>query len=346
MSSLSRAVQYDQGNIGNISTDNSYKGTNEKLQKGDVESLATAFDEARRRSYTARRQSGLDALGGASVLHFREVDLLREERERFEAEQRASADAHPLFAVQTTTEPKQPRNPIDPKNGDTVLQLLVPAAVEGGQRVRIELEAGGVISVKIPANFEEGDKFRVRVPVSLKAAAEKKNRLDREQSASKTIQKNDDGKQLNLVLPGQNDSSSDEDGSIKKKKKKKKKKEKKEKKDKKKKEKKDKKEKKSKKAKRAAPEPDSSDDGGDDDFFAMMGGGSGGGGSGGGSGGGGSGGGNSDLLGLFAATSSDTATTSTSTSTSTSAEQQPSVADLQAQLKALQMENKKLQAAK
>jgi len=224
MSSLSRAVQYDQGNIGNISTDNSYKGTNEKLQKGDVESLATAFDEARRRSYTARRQSGLDALGGASVLHFREVDLLREERERFEAEQRASADAHPLFAVQTTTEPKQPRNPIDPKNGDTVLQLLVPAAVEGGQRVRIELEAGGVISVKIPANFEEGDKFRVRVPVSLKAAAEKKNRLDREQSASKTIQKNDDGKQLNLVLPGQNDSSSDEDGSMKKKKKKKKKK--------------------------------------------------------------------------------------------------------------------------
>ena len=333
MSSLSRAVQYDQGNIGNISTDNSYKGTNEKLQKGDVESLATAFDEARRRSYTARRQSGLDALGGASVLHFREVDLLREERERFEAEQRASADAHPLFAVQTTTEPKQPRNPIDPKNGDTVLQLLVPAAVEGGQRVRIELEAGGVISVKIPANFEEGDKFRVRVPVSLKAAAEKKNRLDREQSASKTIQKNEDGKQLNLVLPGQNDSSSDEDGSMKKKKKKKKKKkEKKEKKDKKKKEKKDKKEKKSKKAKRAAPEPDSSDDGGDDDFFAMM--------------GGGSGGGNSDLLGLFAATSSDTATTSTSTSTSTSAEQQPSVADLQAQLKALQMENKKLQAAK
>ena len=153
-------------------------GKQDKLKGNDEEALATAFDEARRRSYTARRQSGLDALGGASVLHFREDDLLREERERFEAEVQSEQDAHPLFKT-TTSSPKKMRDPIDHVTGDTVLQLLVPTGVKGGQRVRIELVAGGVISVKIPASFGPGDKFRVRVPVSLKQAAEQKNSDDR-----------------------------------------------------------------------------------------------------------------------------------------------------------------------
>ena len=196
-------------------------GKQETLKKNDAEALASAFDEARRKSYTARRQSGLDALGGASVLHFREADLLREERERYDTALQAQQNAHPLF--KTTENTKERRDPIDHATGDTVLQLVVPTGVSGGQRVRIELIAGGVISVKIPKGFEVGDKFKVRVPVSLKTAAEKKNKADRQVAVKAPIENTD---QLKVVLPGQQNNMDDSDDDSKKKKKKKKKKEK------------------------------------------------------------------------------------------------------------------------
>ena len=233
MSGLAMPSSQMYGNSNFTNKNTSYKGKQEILKEKDAESLAERFDEARRKSYTTRRQSGLEALGGASVLHFREEDLLRQERERYDAEQLIEQNAHPLF--KTTTTKKERRDPIDHKTGDTVLQLVVPVGVSGGQRVRIELIRGGVISVKIPKGFEVGDKFRVRVPVSLKSAAEKKNKKDIDSGVSAPIKRSDPSEQITMNLPGQND---DADSDNEKKKKKKKKKDKKEKKEKKKKKKK------------------------------------------------------------------------------------------------------------
>ena len=72
--------------------------TQTKLSDKDTETLAKAFDKARRSSYTARRQTGLGALGGSDVLHFYERDLVAAELARFKAAEDAeSAEAsHPL----------------------------------------------------------------------------------------------------------------------------------------------------------------------------------------------------------------------------------------------------------
>ena len=244
-----------------------------KLTSEEEETMSSAFDKARRKSYSKRRATGLGALGGSDVLHFYERDLIAAELARFNAqEESATAEAaHPLFAnvdLSTTNKPKRTmRDLIDPKTGDTVLQLEVPVGATGGQRVRIELDAGGVISVKIPDDFVPGDMFRVRIPKKLKKAAKKKNQADVEKGAAAKIDSDPNAKlNVKLNIPGLESSdvdSSDEETQ------KSAKKDKKTKKKKKKKKKKDGKEKKKKKKKKKKSSDDSSDD--NDDWEDMLG---------------------------------------------------------------------------
>jgi hypothetical protein len=271
--------------------------TQSKLSEKDTETLAKAFDKARRSSYTARRKTGLGALGGSDVLHFYERDLIAAELARFKAAETVeSADAvHPLFAnvaaPKNSKKKRTMRDLIDPKTGDTVLQLKVPVGANGGQRVRIELDAGGVISVQIPESFGAGDMFRVRVPTKLKKAAKKKNQDDVNKGKAAVIKSDPNAKlDLKLNLAGDDDVSEEEEDDEEKddedsdededeeasarekatKKSKKAKKEKKEKKAKKKKNKKNKKKKKKKKKKKSKSD-DSSTDEDDDDWGDLLG---------------------------------------------------------------------------